>query len=538
MAKRALIVLNEIEPARLLRERLESLGFKVVHHRSAFEAVNELYGTQMAWILLGLGVFDKASRPQLLNPELWASNRHTPVVLVSDEEPMELRRFFAQGPMRLAGILGPPSRDQAPWVTRALEMLEGPSDALSTTTAETAQGAGALGLPASRASEARGLRPVAPGSQPPPPPRGAKPGVMTAAGSAEVRIHSAGTKRGAADEGGPANDQAAEAEPEFSSPFGWDVGSGRKPSAANRVRRAAAAAAAAASTMTASMRAAVSSTTAVLAVEEKRRIESRIQLLDDGDMYRILEIPPAATDRQVKGAYFRLVKQFHPDRYFGRLDDEWTKHVTRLFRGITRAYQTLLDPKSRERYDASYRPVAEIVIEAVEAVSVEEEVIEVEPIEIPQPAPEVEAEDVPLTPEELEEFMRREAEWIHERDSQAAARAEALYERAAEVAENPEAEELPLAPIREAYKVLTEAVSLMPENQQFSDAHEKLRKLYQSKRAYYHYRRGQERVAEGQLQMGYQDLKDAVLFDPRTEYILALVQTMLQDGSTWRARRS
>jgi curved DNA-binding protein CbpA len=517
MAKRALIVLSQAEPARLLCDRLEALGFKAVVRGSAFEAVSELYGNQMSWILLGLDVFDRASRPQLLQPELWALNQNTPVVIVSGEDPVELRGFFAGGPVWLSGILEPPGAAEE-WVVRALSLLETPD---------------------TTAIRRRAGRPAEPHPSGPrlAPPHRAQP-VLVA-------------------EPEPADLKEPEVEPEPAAP------QPRKPSPAARAARAAAAAAAVGGAAAQVRAAAVApSGIGVLSVEERRRIETKIQLVDDGDLYRILEVPPAANDRQVKAAYFRLVKQFHPDRYFGRLDEEWGKHVTRLFRGITRAYETLLDPKSRERYDAAYRSVATIVVEQVATPVEEAEAeVEVEPVvEVERPpmrpaervpfrpspraperpaerAPERPAEPVrppvieeeePLTREELEEFLRREREWMRERDSQAAVRAEALFAQAGEVLNHPDPGSLPLAPIRDAYKVLTEAVSLAPDEEEYVAAHERLREIYENKRAYYHYRRGQDRVAEGQLQLGYQDLKDAVLFDPKTEYLLALVQTMLQ----------
>jgi curved DNA-binding protein CbpA len=251
-------------------------------------------------------------------------------------------------------------------------------------------------------------------------------------------------------------------------------------------------------------------------VEERRRLESKVQQVDEGDLYRILDLAPASTARQVKGAYFGLVKQFHPDRYYGRLDDEWEMLVTRLFRGITRAYEMLIDPKRRQRYDTAYRPSG--------TGPVSEEIL-AEEVRAPAEA-EAEGESV-LTQEELNEFLRREQDWMRERDAQASAQAQALFEQAQEVLEHPDPDTLPLAPLREAYKAVAEAALLMPEHELYVQAQQRLRELYEKRRAYYHYRRGLERLEAGELRSGYQDLKDAVMYDPRTEHLLALVTAML-----------
>lgn len=469
MAKKALIVLKDAGKAGMLKEQLESNGYKTIHHRSPFEAVHELYSNSLTGILLGLDVFDRASRSQLLSPELWALNRETPVVVLSAEDPVDLKAFFDAGPMWLKGVVAP-GKDPG-WVARAISLLRGTSGVTPTVGVDRQ-----LPGSTSRASEPPPApRPEAPRQRPPTP----------------------------------------RSEPEHAIPM--------RPKADTRkvapdpVAQAAPARAAAA-------------VPGMMSIDEKRRIESKLLLLDEGDFYRVLDVQAQSSTRQVKAAYFRLVKAFHPDRYFGRLDEEWGRLVTRLFRGITRAYETLIDPKTRERYDQTYKPAVGIVTEPV--VETAEEEVEVEVIVEARPTygqydrPESEE----LTRSELDEFLRREQEWMRDREHQASSKAQALYNQTLSVLEHPDPSSLPLGPIREAYKLITEAAALSPEDDLYVRAHEILRELYETKRAYYHFRRGQERLENGELGGAYQDLKDAVLFDPRTEYLLALVQAMLEHG--------
>lgn len=63
-------------------------------------------------------------------------------------------------------------------------------------------------------------------------------------------------------------------------------------------------------------------------------------LLVGKNLYQILEIEPQASDKEIKAAYFRLVRQYTPEK------------EPEKFRVLRNAYETLKDPKSRSNYDA------------------------------------------------------------------------------------------------------------------------------------------------------------------------------------------
>jgi hypothetical protein len=67
------------------------------------------------------------------------------------------------------------------------------------------------------------------------------------------------------------------------------------------------------------------------------------------DYYALLGIPPDATSAQIKSAYRKLAKQYHPD--VNNSPDAPEK-----FREITEAYDTLIDTDRRRRYDRLHRP--------------------------------------------------------------------------------------------------------------------------------------------------------------------------------------
>ena len=69
----------------------------------------------------------------------------------------------------------------------------------------------------------------------------------------------------------------------------------------------------------------------------------------DTDYYAILGIPTTATLADIKRAYRRLARQYHPDT-------NPDKDAARRFRQITEAYELLSDPTRRAAYDQTRPP--------------------------------------------------------------------------------------------------------------------------------------------------------------------------------------
>ena len=64
----------------------------------------------------------------------------------------------------------------------------------------------------------------------------------------------------------------------------------------------------------------------------------------DKDFYKILGVPRSADSREIKSAYRKLAKQYHPDANPG-------EDTTEKFQEINRAYEVLNDPDLKKKYD-------------------------------------------------------------------------------------------------------------------------------------------------------------------------------------------
>jgi len=72
--------------------------------------------------------------------------------------------------------------------------------------------------------------------------------------------------------------------------------------------------------------------------------------------HEILGVAPDADVRTIKQAYFRLSKQFHPDRYFRRNLGPYAPRIERIFKKILEAYELLSDPATRAEVQRAPEP--------------------------------------------------------------------------------------------------------------------------------------------------------------------------------------
>jgi curved DNA-binding protein CbpA len=69
--------------------------------------------------------------------------------------------------------------------------------------------------------------------------------------------------------------------------------------------------------------------------------------------YELLEVDRQATSEEITGAYYRLSKQFHPDRHFSIPSHDIKEKLIMILDCITEAYKVLSDGESRAEYDSN-----------------------------------------------------------------------------------------------------------------------------------------------------------------------------------------
>ena len=87
-------------------------------------------------------------------------------------------------------------------------------------------------------------------------------------------------------------------------------------------------------------------TWSIIVLKDARRRQYRaFMAMPTDDYYEVLGVPRSASADEVKRAYRRLAKQYHPDRNPGDSSAE------RKFKQVQAAYEVLKDPQKREQYD-------------------------------------------------------------------------------------------------------------------------------------------------------------------------------------------
>jgi len=87
-----------------------------------------------------------------------------------------------------------------------------------------------------------------------------------------------------------------------------------------------------------------------LTLEQKRAIVAKHASLGKVNLFELLEVAPDADKRTLRTAYFRLSKDFHPDRYYGKRLGSYHRRLTDIFEWVAKAWSVLEDDDKREEY--------------------------------------------------------------------------------------------------------------------------------------------------------------------------------------------
>jgi curved DNA-binding protein CbpA len=87
-----------------------------------------------------------------------------------------------------------------------------------------------------------------------------------------------------------------------------------------------------------------------LTVEQQKDILDFFERLRDMDFYQMLGVEAGADAKALRRAYFRVSKQFHPDRYYGRRLGPFKARLEEIFVRVSQAFEFLQDARRRAAY--------------------------------------------------------------------------------------------------------------------------------------------------------------------------------------------
>lgn len=88
--------------------------------------------------------------------------------------------------------------------------------------------------------------------------------------------------------------------------------------------------------------------------EEIQQLTTMLDFVDDEQYYKLFGVAPTATEEEIQTAYYKISRQWHPDRFFRRDMGEYEETITEVFMAITAAFRTLSNPADRLTYDRTH----------------------------------------------------------------------------------------------------------------------------------------------------------------------------------------
>lgn len=96
----------------------------------------------------------------------------------------------------------------------------------------------------------------------------------------------------------------------------------------------------------------------VLTDAQRRQILAIARLLDKRDPWALLGVAQGSDAKTLKRAYFKLSKDIHPDRFYGKQLGSFAARLSTVFEAVSRAYERLTNPEKSGAHQVG-TPVAE-----------------------------------------------------------------------------------------------------------------------------------------------------------------------------------
>jgi curved DNA-binding protein CbpA len=90
--------------------------------------------------------------------------------------------------------------------------------------------------------------------------------------------------------------------------------------------------------------------TAAVPADPEAHVAWKAERLDTLDYFELLGVPTTATAVEVKRAFYRESRTYHPDRFFHLTDEAFKTRVHDVYKRVTEAYYVLRDDVRRRKY--------------------------------------------------------------------------------------------------------------------------------------------------------------------------------------------
>jgi hypothetical protein len=83
-----------------------------------------------------------------------------------------------------------------------------------------------------------------------------------------------------------------------------------------------------------------------IGIPERKRILSLARLVNTRDYHLLIGTPRGADAKTLKRTYFKLSKEIHPDRFYGKNLGSFKDMLSQVFEAVSRAYEKLTSPEA------------------------------------------------------------------------------------------------------------------------------------------------------------------------------------------------